>query len=113
MGKSKLGYTMYIHFVQMPVIFFLCIHAKLQIMIRTYVHSFCVRSVKLSDQLFKMSNVRETNKKTKIYTNTTMEKLKKKTIQKTTQSRTKKNNIKTGKMWLWSGLIERYIDCNN
>ena len=95
MGKRKLGYTMYIHFVQMPVIFFLCIHAKLQIMIRTYVHSFCVRSVKLSDQLFKMSNVRETNKKTKIYTNKTMEKIKK----NNTKNNSKQNKKKQYKNW--------------
>ena len=47
------------------------------------------------------------------YTQTKQWRNKKKTIQKTTQSRTKKNKIKTGKMWLWSGLMERYIDCNN
>jgi len=60
-----------------------------------------------------MSNIREKNKKTKIYTNKTMQKLKKQN-KKQLKTEQKKNKIKNGKMWLWSGLVERYhIDCNN
>jgi hypothetical protein len=41
-----------------------------------------------------------------------MEKLKKNNT-KNISKQNKKNKIKTGKMWLWSGLMEKYIDCNN